>query len=463
MTMKVVVFGLSPTTAPDHLPVHFTGSDFVYEWVHWDQHLRIDSGLADLIVLWADDAPRRTACALEGLKLRPASKPTLVVLPLDAGPDLVRLASQAGDDFMLSTGPPAEFLQRLQRMLGPDPNSTDEVSRRLTEEFVSSGLIGRDPVFLQTLARVPLAARSPSPVLITGETGTGKELFARAIHTFSARRALPFIPVDCASLPDHLFENELFGHARGAYTDARSDQRGLVGMANQGTLFLDEIDALSIGSQAKLLRFLQERTYRPLGSDKFLQADVKLIAATNKNLQRLAEAKEFRPDLLFRLNVLRLDLPPLRQRPTDVALLAHHFVHSLCLEHGIVRKGLTPAAVRRLEAHTWPGNIRELSNMIQRAVLFCATARIAPCDLDREWSEPEGEVVPRNFREARAKAIEAFERRYVEDLLRECGGNVTWSARIAGKERRAFGRLVKRYQVKQNMETSFRSFSAGSH
>jgi DNA-binding NtrC family response regulator len=454
MPRKVVVFSDLSQITTDHLSDLLERSYLVCDRVAWDQSGPLDFHEADVIVLWGATVPDGMAHALNVLKRHPVDRPTLAILPENPDSGLIKLASESTDDFMLSPIRKSEFQRRLERMLGPDPNIIEEVARRVAQELAARGLIGKSPAFLQTLSRIPLAARTNTPVLIVGETGTGKELIARAIHDSSTRRDSAFIPVDCASIPDHLFENELFGHARGAFTDARNDQKGLVGIANGGTLFLDEIDSLSLGAQAKLLRFLQERTYRPLGSDAFLRANVKILTATNKNLNALVETEQFRSDLLFRVNVLQLDLAPLRERREDISLLARHFVNTLCAEHGMPRKTLTAAAWRNLEEYHWPGNIRELYNMLQSAVILCERFQISSCDLSRGWTESVAGNDRASFREARTKAVESFERRYVEDLLRECGGNISLSARIAHKERRAFGRLVKKYQTKAHIKPS---------
>jgi two-component system response regulator GlrR len=283
-------------------------------------------------------------------------------------------------------------------------------------------------------------------VLITGETGTGKDLCARAIHHLSERRSRPFIPVDCGALPDHLFENELFGHARGAFTDAHLDQKGLVALAEGGTLFLDEVDALSHATQTKLLRFLQDRSYKPLGAERFLRADVNVIAASNRDLSELVAQHRFRSDLFFRLNVVNLHLSPLRERKGDIPLLAEHFVKAVCAEKGVQRKSLTASTLRVLGSHSWPGNVRELYNVIQRAVLLGQGHQVLPSDVAiRSAQRPE--AASSSFREARAQAIEAFEKAYVEDLLNRHAGNVTRAAREARKDRRAFGRLIKKLNI----------------
>lgn len=349
-----------------------------------------------------------------------------------------------------------------------DPSEQSEaVASRITEHLALARLIGGDPAFTATVERIPAVARATSPVLILGETGTGKELCARAVHHLSARRHSPFIPVDCGTLPDMLCENELFGHVRGAFTDAHCNQRGLVGMAEGGTLFLDEVDSLTLPAQAKLLRLLQEGTYKPLGADRFSRADVRIIAATNLDLQELVQIKKLRSDLYFRLNVLRLVMPPLRQRRLDIPLLADHFVRLLCDEAGIPRKTLAPAALDRLSAAEWPGNVRELFNVMQQAVVFAEGRTIAsqhlallddavPSDggipaahlaVAHADTHAAADAAQGGFREARARAVEAFERAYVENLLRKHHGNVTHSAREAKTDRRAFGRLMKRYRI----------------
>jgi DNA-binding NtrC family response regulator len=296
---------------------------------------------------------------------------------------------------------------------------------------------------LRTAERIAATARTDLPVLITGETGTGKELFARAIHFMSRRRNHPFIPVDCGGIPDHLFENELFGHVRGAFTDAHTEQRGLAAVAEGGTLFLDEVESLPLAAQAKLLRFLQERQFKALGSERWAQADVRIVAATNRDLVKQTAEKEFRPDLYFRLDVLRLELPPLRERPEDIPLLARYFLAQH--EPAGRARSFSPAALRRLTSYHWPGNVRELLNVIQRAIVFSKGAQIDACEIVLSQTTTTDR---RDFRTAREETIESFERAFVQELLQRHQGNVTHAAKEAGKERRAFGRLIKKYGLR---------------
>lgn len=384
----------------------------------------------------------------EWLREHPIPTPTLAVLSSEIDDGTLSVVSQAIDDFVLWPTHKVELRYRLEKMVGPETKRDELQSAHdhLTEIFGMEQLVGEHPKFIRAIRTIPLIAKSDLPVLITGATGTGKELCARAIHLLSKRRSFPFIPVDAGAIPDHLFENELFGHARGAFTDAHAAQKGLAAMAEGGTLFLDEVDALSPTAQAKLLRFLQERTYKPLGSDHFIKAKVNIIAATNRDLETCVEEKQFRADLYFRLNALRLDLPRLIERGSDVLVLARHFLR---IQNSPVsmRKALTPASARKLESHNWPGNVRELFNVIQRAILFAEGQYILPEHLSVPVPKPLHEDTGVAFRSARTRAIEAFEREYVERLLQEHNGSVTKAALAAGKDRRAFGRLKKKYGV----------------
>jgi DNA-binding NtrC family response regulator len=384
-------------------------------------------------------------------------RPVLAVLPashFDSPP--FRQAAAAADDFVLRPVRLEEWRERVGRLAGRD-GGDDAVSARLAGVLGLLQLVGRSPCFLDVVRKVPLVARSGSPALVTGETGTGKELCARAIHFTSPRRSQPFIPVDCGAIPDNLFENELFGHVRGAFTDAHRDQRGLIALAEGGTLFLDEIDSLSPPAQAKLLRFLQDRTYRPLGSDRFLRANVNVLAAMNRDPEALVRDRLFRADLFFRLNVMRLHLAPLRERLADIPLLARHFVASCAAEAGLPAKVLSPSAMPKLMAYDWPGNIRELANVLQRAVVLAPDRHIGPEQVILPAVEPPGgdtgvEAVgdpeALSFRRGRAQVLDAFERGYVTRLLDKHGGNVTRAAREAQKDRRAFGRLLKKHGLR---------------
>lgn len=321
-----------------------------------------------------------------------------------------------------------------------------------------SRLVGDAPRFLAAIERLPSIARSHATVVVTGETGTGKELIARALHYLGPRSAHPFVPVNCGALPDTLLEDELFGHEHGAFTDAKTRRAGLIAQAERGTLFLDEIDSLSPRAQVALLRVLQEGTYRTLGGEREYRADVRFVAGSNRPLATLVSSERFRRDLYYRLSVLAIHLPPLRERKEDILPLARHFLqqyaHSMPLR-------LSAEAEYALVAHAWPGNVRELENVIQRSIAMAVTGVISEADLDiRHDTEDPPErprapaVVPTDasshlppFNEAKRAVVEAFERSYLEQALRAHRGNVSRAAQSAQKERRDFGRLLKKHRL----------------
>lgn len=340
-----------------------------------------------------------------------------------------------------------ELALRLERVCGkrrtqppkPDP--------------LALNLIGESPGFRAAIALIPRTAHCDAPVLIEGETGSGKELVAHAIHYLGPRRGGPFVPVNCGAIPDELVENELFGHERGAFTDAREPQPGLVAQASGGTLFLDEVDALSEKVQVSLLRFLQDRQFRPLGASVMRTVDIRVIAASNRDLRALSMQGAFRADLLFRLDVMQLRLPPLRERPGDVPLLAGHIVSRLRDRYGGIERRLHPDALAQLACRRWPGNVRELENTLHRAFLLTEGPWIT---LVPDASPGLGEATaPRpgstdstgGFRAAKASMVTDFERGYLQSLLAESAGNVSEAARRAGKERRALGKLLKKHGI----------------
>jgi DNA-binding NtrC family response regulator len=309
-------------------------------------------------------------------------------------------------------------------------------------------MIGRSEAFRTVQALIDKMGPFDAPVLIEGETGTGKELAARAIHYRGARRERPFVPVNCGALLDQLIENELFGHRRGAFTDARDDQPGLVELARAGTLFLDEIDTLTPKGQVTLLRFLQDQQFRPLGGRREQQADVRIIAASNRNLERQVEAGEFRLDLLYRLKLLYLTLPPLRERHGDVALLAEHFIHVGSARFCRQAIPLDGATLAWFERYRWPGNIRELENLILREFLLADGAQISiPAPTVGLAAGPAHNGAHLNYRLAKNQAITEFESRFLTCLSEQANGNVSAAARISGTERRHLGRLFKKYQI----------------
>ncbi|WP_300450187.1 sigma-54 dependent transcriptional regulator [Accumulibacter sp.] len=323
----------------------------------------------------------------------------------------------------------------------------------MSEWPVVNGFIGESGPFRAMLGLLARIACYDTSVLITGETGSGKEMAARAIHYQGRRRERPFIPVNCGALPDHLVENELFGHARGAYTDARDSQSGLIAQAEGGTLFLDEVDALTPKAQVSLLRFLQDGQYRRLGSSRTETADVRIVAACNSDLRQRVAREEFRSDLYYRLTAMDLHMPPLRLRGDDIVLLARHFIAEAASQYQLAVKELHPDTVGWLLAQAWPGNVRELQNRIQREFLLCDGPDVLVRDAisDGERHPPvDGRLAcptTLNFNEAKQQVLHDFERGQLLRLMSETAGNVSSAARLAGKERRALGKLLKKHGI----------------
>lgn len=304
-------------------------------------------------------------------------------------------------------------------------------------------IIGESPLLLQQLERVPRFARCEATVLISGESGTGKEIFARALHYLSPRAGRPFVPVNCGALPELLVESEIFGHKRGAFTGAATDQRGLIHEAEGGTLFLDEIDGLTRAAQVKLLRFLQDGEYREVGSQRLAHADVRIIAATNADCGEIVRSGTFREDLFYRLNVLALALPPLRERRGDILLLADHILEARATATNEPPKKLSLGALNRLLGHSWPGNVRELENVLTRALALCDRDTIELSDLnlpDPGWIEEQ-----QSFQQTKARVVQRFEHDFLENALRAHGGNITRAARAVKKNRRAFWELLRKH------------------
>ena len=310
-------------------------------------------------------------------------------------------------------------------------------------------MIGESPAFLAAIEQVPLVARCDATVLISGETGTGKELVARAVHYLSPRAKKPFIAVNCGAIPPDLVENELFGHERSAYTGATAPQPGLIQEAEGGTLFLDEVDSLPLLAQVKLLRFLQEKEYRPLGAGRMLKADVRVVAAANSDLEGAVEAGRLRQDLYYRLSVIPLRLPALRERREDIPLLARHFLAKYAREMGRPARGLSPGALQALLAHPWPGNVRELEHVVQRAVVLSQDQEEVGAGhivLPRS-RRPEARPAVEGFQQAKARAVAEFEAAYIRDLLLLHQGNISHAAKSAEKNRRAFWELIRKHGI----------------
>jgi two-component system response regulator HydG len=323
--------------------------------------------------------------------------------------------------------------------------------------FGFENIIGRSSTLQQVLELVRKAARSNANILVLGESGTGKELIARAIHANSSRAAEPFLPVDCASLPETLLESELFGYEKGAFTGATAAKQGLIETAHRGTLFLDEIGELPLSLQVKFLRALQERQIRRVGGTRQIDVDIRVVCATNRDLRALVKAGEFREDLYYRLNVIDIALPPLRERQGDVELLAMSFLEKFARGGEATRKGFEPEAMAALEMYPWPGNVRELQNVIERACALAEGEMITLADLPahlRTVAPPpdhpyHGEGTSKlTLKEAKERWVSELESAYVAELLRREGGNVSQAARKAGVDRKTLHRLLNKHSIR---------------
>jgi two-component system, NtrC family, response regulator HydG len=330
------------------------------------------------------------------------------------------------------------------------------LERRTSEEGGYEGIVGKSVKIQEVFEIIESIAPSTSTVLIMGESGTGKELVARAIHARSSRSEGPFVVINCATIPVHLLESELFGHKRGSFTGAVADKRGLFEEAHGGTAFLDEIGEMPPSLQVKLLRVLQEGEVRPVGDVASHHVDVRLIAATNRDLVALVREGAFREDLFYRINVIGVTLPPLRERPEDIPLLSYHFLRKYAqrLRKPIERISLD--ALQALQSYSWVGNVRELENTIERACVLASGVSITAQDLpvkvlsESFYQLGEGGVedfTKYGYQEAKGRALTSFNRTYLSALLREAHGNISFASERAGMDRSNFKKLIKRYAI----------------
>lgn len=325
------------------------------------------------------------------------------------------------------------------------------VKEKIKRESVIKRILGSSPAIKKTREQIKIIASCDASVLITGESGSGKELAAHAIHYLSDRSSFPFIPVNCGAIPENLFENELFGHTKGAFTNAYENQGGLVKEAQNGTLFLDEIGVINPYIQVKLLRLLQEKEFKPLGDPRVKKADIRIIAASNRELPRLVEDGSFREDLFFRLNIVTLHIPSLRERKSDIPELIEFFLNKYCLEYRKPKKNISERVLKVMLDYSWPGNIRELENKIQHLIVMAEGNEITYTDLP-DFSQHTLSSVQRiteieSFKKAKQKNIDEFERSYLTLLMQEYKGDVVNAARKAGKSRTALWNLLSKHRL----------------
>lgn len=348
----------------------------------------------------------------------------------------------ATDNDLLHNSPPPE-----------SPEWCEQLTERLLFHLRTEMLTGTSATATALRREIELVADSDATVLISGETGTGKSLCAHILHYASRRSDFPFIPVSCGAVPDELFENMLFGHERGSYTDAQSKSHGLIKEAEGGTLLLDDVECLNPRTQAKVLRFLDTHKYLPLGATQEVSGNVRIVSTANEDLHRGVHGKTFRSDLYYRLSVLEIVLPPLRDRRDDILPLARSFIKEYCKKYNKPSLDLSPPACSSLVAHDWPGNIRELQNVIHRSVIYTRTDVIEnlPTAVTSDASPLDycalHTMQEMTFKAAKSAVIDAFEKEYLSRVLEECQGNISAAARRAGKNRRAFWELLRKRKL----------------
>lgn len=369
----------------------------------------------------------------------------VMVLIESAEPDRIfELLKLRAVDFIIPPLNSVEILPRIWRLL-EQARWRESLVQNFKEKYGCKQLIGESPVFLREVEKVTLMASCDTNVLISGETGTGKEMFARAIHYLSPRANKPFIAVNCGAIPTDLMESELFGHERGAFTGATTSRLGIIHEARGGTLFLDEVDSLPLMAQVKLLRFLQEKEYRSLGSSKVCKVDVRVIAASNVDFEEAVKSGKLRQDLYYRLNVIPINLPALRDRPEDIPLLARHFLKRYTAEFDKEISNFSSEAMQKLMLHDWPGNVRELEHVVERAVIFCDQEMIQSNNIS--LPQTAAPAPQKSFQQMKAELITEFERRYIRGLLMAYGGNISRAAQAAQKDRRAFWHLITKHKI----------------
>ncbi len=364
------------------------------------------------------------------------SLPVIILTAHGTIPDAVAAAQRGVFGYLTKPFEATELLDLLRRAVGEGA-----AGQPASGEPRLAGIVTASPLMAALLDEVVLVGASQASVLIQGESGTGKEMLARAVHEASQRRGGPFVAINCAAIPEALLESELFGHVKGAFTGADVARKGLFQSAAGGTVFLDEIGDMPMALQAKLLRVLQEREVRPLGSQQAVPVDVRIVSATHRDLETLIAEQSFREDLYYRLNVVNLHIPPLRERREDIAALAQHFVSTLAAKHGRHVIGFAPDAMEALMRFDWPGNVRQLMNVVEQCCALCTTVRIPAALVSRALRNKPVEIL------SYAEAKDRFERDYLIQLMKLTAGQVSEAARLAQRNRTEFYRLLQKHEL----------------
>jgi DNA-binding NtrC family response regulator len=366
----------------------------------------------------------------------------------------VEAMKHGASDYLTKPVKKDELVRVVERVLRETAlrREVNRLRKEVHKEYSFHQILGKSKAIQAVFELIRRVADSPTNVLITGESGTGKELVAKAIHYNSSRKDAPFVPVNCAAIPEQLLESELFGHMRGAFTDAKTDKRGLFEEAQKGTLFLDEISELPLMLQAKILRAIQEREIRRVGATKPVSVDVRIIAATNLNLSEEVKNKRFREDLYYRLNVIELKLPPLRERLEDIPLLVAAFLKKCSEAGGKAVKGVSESALAMLMDYAWPGNVRELENVIERAVTLTRGEKISPDDLPPAVQGARGDRRVLDEAAEKSLPLHEVEKEYIKKILDKTGGNKYQAAHALGIDRKTLYRKLAEIEGKPHPE-----------
>lgn len=402
-------------------------------------------GEPDLVLVNSTQSIDETLAIVSSLRSQFHSTPLLLCIAPDLRDDVGKLLDKGVSEVVILPEGEREIIAHINHLLAIS-QPVEESIRGLKERIGLRQIVGESAEFIAELMKLPVVSASDVNVLITGETGTGKELFARAIHYLSPRSDKPFIPVNCSAIPVDLFENEFFGHEEGAYTGAGQARPGLVQEAEGGTLFLDEVDCLPPLAQVKILRLIQEREWRSLGSTKVKPCNMRVVAATNTDIETVVQQGSFRRDLYYRLNVVPIVIPPLRNRRSDIVPLAMYFLKKYCAAFKKNISGISPSALLLLQHHSWPGNVRELEHIVERAVVLTSHDILEDSDIGLPISLQNCPPA-QSFRALKANVVAQFEKSYLEDLLRVHNGNISQAARAANKNRRAFWELLRKHRI----------------
>lgn len=454
--MRVLIADDDPTSR-DLLEIYSKGQDFelIFAKDGGEAIEKFKTLGADLVVTDIRMPVANGEEVLEVVTREQPGTPVLIMTAHASIEDAVRLLRKGAADYITKPVTKEVYNHRVDRAL-ESVRLNEEVTRLRQESAASTGprIVGSSPAISKILGKLPFTAQTDAAVIVYGESGTGKEMIAETVHRLSKRAEKAFVTINCGALPDNLLESELFGYKRGAFTDAHRDTPGLVEEAHQGTLFLDEIGDLSLNVQVKLLRFLQSKEYKPLGSPRTKIADIRIIAATNRDLRSMVGQGTFREDLFYRLNIVPVTLPPLRERWSDIPLLANHFLKKFRQQFEKQIESFSPSAMQKLVSYTWPGNIRELENKVQQAVVM-AQGRIIDLhdllfdddDADAIGGSSQNNDRPDSFKDEKRRVVDKFERSYVTRLLQLYGGNISQAAKHAQMDRKNLWMIMKKHEV----------------